>query len=81
MAKLPAFRTLRKDDGENDGEIAPRTDSTVLYHQETELYRLATLALIEKIRRSNDEEIQELGRSIQESNSLSEAVQKALELK
>jgi hypothetical protein len=36
---------------------------------------------MEMICRSNDEEIQELGKSIQDSNSLSEVVQDALELR
>lgn len=75
-----AYRTLHKDDGGIDGEIASRPDIIVLYHLQAQRYRLATQALIEKIRRSNNEEIQEFRRSFQQPDSLSEAVQKALEL-
>lgn len=73
-------RAPLKDYGGDGGEMPSRPDISVFYHLQKQLYRLAILALMEDIYRSNDEEIQELRQFIQESNSLSEAVQEALEL-
>lgn len=53
-----------------------------LQHQQQEVqqYYCALSALIEKICHCNKEELQELLRSIQNTNSLAEAVQQALDL-
>lgn len=74
-------RAPLKDYGGDGGEMPSRPDISVLSHLQKQRYRLAILALMEDIRRSNDEGIQELRKSTQESNSLSEAVQEALELR
>ncbi|KAJ5183225.1 hypothetical protein N7492_000841 [Penicillium capsulatum] len=53
-----------------------------LQHQQQEVqqYHRVVSALIEKIRHCNEEELQELLRSIRNTNSLAEAVQQALDL-
>lgn len=48
--------------------------------QEAQQYHRAVSALIEKLRHCNEEELQELLRSIRNTDSLVEAVQQALDL-
>lgn len=50
-------------------------------HCEEQRYRRAILSLIAKIRRGDEAEIRELYESIRKPNTLSEAVQEALDLK
>lgn len=75
---FPDFLIFIEDRTAIDGK-ADAGDQVQDQQEEAERYRRATFALLDKIRRCSDEELQELLRSIRDSNSLAEAMQQTLD--